>query len=82
MTVYPFIDRAEAVEITESAYYQAATAEAQALLDELDIPKPEREELQAILTGKEQEAARLAFICGVRAGDLHAHIVGRISPRD
>lgn len=82
MTVYPFIDTAEGVEITESEHYQTLTQQTQGLLDGLNLRPAKRAELQHLLTGKEQEAARLAFICGVRAGDLHAHLVGRLQRRD
>ncbi len=82
MIVYPYIDQAEGVEITESDQYQALTEKAQGLLDGLNLRPAKRAELQHLLTGKEQEAARLAFICGARAGDIHAHIVGRLQRRD
>lgn len=82
MTLYPYIDGEQAVEITESRRYKELTAQAEAHLDGLDIQPDVREELQAILTGKELEAARLAFRYGVKAGDLHAHLVGRLQQRD
>lgn len=82
MIVYPYIDTAEGVEITESAHYQTLTEQTQGLLDGLNLRPAKRAELQHLLTGKEQEAARLAFRFGVRAGDAHAHLVGRLQQRD
>lgn len=45
MTLYPYIDGEQAVEITESRRYKELTAQAEAHLDELDIQPDEREEL-------------------------------------
>lgn len=82
MTVYPYLDTAEGVEITESEQYKNLTKQAQGLIAGLNIHPATRAALLSLLTGKEQEAARLAFIYGVKAGDLHAHIVGRLQRRD
>lgn len=82
MTINPYIDPAEAVEIVDSRELAALEVELRDLLDELELPRPTVDKLAALIESREKEAARLAFVYGVRAGDLHAHIVGRIRSRN
>lgn len=80
MTVFPYLD-GEAVEIEDSKEREALAVELRDLLDGLPLPRPTVDKLAALIEDQEREAARLAFVYGVRAGDLHAHVVGRIKPR-
>lgn len=80
MELYPYLD-GEAVEIRESQEREALAVELRDFLDGVELPRATVDKLAALIEDKEQETARLAFIYGVRAGDLHAHIVGRLKPR-
>lgn len=80
MKIYPYID-GEAVEIVESQEREALAVELRDLLDSLPLPRATVDKLAALMEDKEQETARLAFVYGIRAGDLHAHVVGRLKPR-
>lgn len=80
MKIFPFVD-GEAVEIRESREREALAVELRDFLDGLELPQATADKLEALMEDKERETARLAFIYGVRAGDLHAHIVGRLKPR-
>lgn len=80
MIIFPYLD-GEAVEIRESTEREALSVELRDFLDGLELPQATVDKLTALMEDKERETARLAFIYGVRAGDLHAHIVGRLKPR-
>ena len=82
MVIHPYLDPAEAVEIVDSRELAALAVELRDLLDGLELPRATVDKLAALIDDKEREAARLAFVYGVRAGDLHAHIVGRLRRRD
>lgn len=81
MKIYPYLD-GEVVEIKESQEREALAVELRDFLDGLELPQATVDKLAALMEDKERETARLAFIYGVRAGDLHAHIVGRLKPRE
>lgn len=81
MKIFPYLD-GEAVEIRESQEREALAVELRDFLDGLELPRATVDRLAALMEDKEQETARLAFIYGVRAGDLHAHVVGRLKPRE
>ena len=82
MVIHPYLDPGEAVEIVDSKEREALAVELQNLLDGLELPQATVDKLAALMEDKERETARLAFVYGVRAGDLHAHIVGRLRRRD
>lgn len=81
MEIFPFVD-GEAVEIRESQEREALAVELRDFLDGLELPRATVDRLAALMEDKERETARLAFIYGIRAGDLHAHIVGRLKSRE
>ncbi len=81
MEIFPFVD-GEAVEIRDSKEREALAVELRDLLDGLNLPRATVDKLAALIEDQEREAARLAFVAGVRAGDLHAHIVGRLRRRE
>lgn len=81
MEIFPFVD-GEAVKIIDSKEREALAVELRDFLDGLELPQATVDKMAALIEGKEQETARLAFIYGVRAGDLHAHVVGRLKPRE
>lgn len=81
MTLFPYLD-GEAVEIEDSKEREALAVELRDLLESLPIPRATVDKLAALVEDLEREAARLAFVAGARAGDLHAHIVGRLKPRE
>lgn len=81
MKIFPYLD-GEAVEIRESQEREALAVELRDFLDGLELPQATVDRLAALMEDKEQETARLAFIYGARAGDLHAHVVGRLKPRE
>lgn len=80
MEIFPFVD-GEAVEIVDSKEREALAVVLRGFLDGLELPRATVDRLAALMEDKERETARLAFIYGIRAGDLHAHIVGRLKPR-
>ena len=80
MEIFPYLD-GEAVEIVDSKEREALAVELRDFLDGLELPRATVDKLAALMEDIEQETARLAFIYGVRAGDLHAHVVGRLKPR-
>ena len=82
MTIYPYLDDAEGVVIKDSTERVALAVELYDLLDELTLPRATVDKLAALIANQEREAARLAFVAGVRAGDLHAHVVGRLRRRE
>ena len=82
MTIYPYTDVDEAEVIQDSIELAALTVELRDLLDELDIPRPQRDRLMALIRDRDREAGRLAYIYGVRAGDLNARLFGRLRRRD
>ena len=82
MTIYPYNDVDEAEVIRDSIELASLTVELRDLLDELDIPRPKRERLDALIRDRDREAGRLAYIFGVRAGDLNARLLGRLRRRD
>ena len=79
VTIYPYTDVDEAVVIQDSKELAVLTVELQDLLDEL--PRPTRDRLAALIRDREREAVRLAYIYGVRAGDLHAELLGKTRRR-
>ena len=81
MEIFPFVD-GEAVEIRESREREALAVELRDLLESLSLPRATVDKLAALIEDQEREAARLAFVAGARAGDLYAHIVGRLKPRE
>ena len=81
MEIFPFVD-GEAVEIRESQEREALAVELRDFLDGLELPQATVDKLAALMEDKERETARLAFIYGIRAGDLHARVVGRLKPRE
>lgn len=82
MVIRPYLDPAEAVEIMDSRELAALAVELRDLLDSLELPRAKVDKLAALIEDQEREAARLAFVYGVRAGDLYAHVVGRLRRRD
>ena len=82
MTIYPYTDVDEGVDIQDSRELAALTIELRDLLDELDIPRPQRDRLDELIRDRDRELGRLAYIFGVRAGDLHAQLLGKIRRRD
>lgn len=80
MTIYPYTDVDEAEVIQDSIELAALTVELQDLLDEL--PRQQRDRLAALIRDRDKEAGRLAYIYGVRAGDLNARLLGQARRRD
>lgn len=80
MKIFPYLD-GEAAEIEDSKEREALAVELRDLLESLPLPRSTVDKLAALFADQEREAARLAYVYGVRAGDLHAHVVGRIKPR-
>ena len=82
MTIYPYTDVDEAEVIQDSIELAALTVELRDLLDELDIPRPQRDRLAALIRDRDREAGRLAYIYGIRVGDLNARLLGQVRRRD
>ena len=80
MTIYPYTDVDEAEVIQDSIELATLTVELRDLLDEL--PRPQRDRLTALIRDRDREAGRLAYLYGVRAGDLNAMLFGRLRRRD
>lgn len=80
MKIYPYYDVDEAVVIRDSRELAALSVELRDLLDEL--PGPVRDRLAALIRERDREVGRLAYICGVRAGDLNARLLGRLRRRE
>ena len=82
MNIFPYTDVDEAAVIQDSIELASLTVELRDLLDELDIPRLERDRLDELIRDRDRELGRLAYIFGVRAGDLHAQLLGKIRRRD
>lgn len=82
MTIYPYSDVDEGEIIQDSIELASLTVELRDLLDELDLPGPQRDRLAALIRDRDREAGRLAYCFGVRAGDLNARLLGRLRRRD
>lgn len=80
MTIYPYLDVDEAEVIQDSIELATLTVELRDLLDEL--PGPQRDRLAALIRDRDREAGRLAYIYGIRVGDLNARLLGRVRRRD
>ena len=82
MIIYPYNDVDEAEVIRDSIELAALTVELRDLLEALDLPQPERDRLAALIRDRDRETGRLAYLYGVRAGDLNARLLGRARKRD
>jgi len=80
MTIYPYLDVDEAEVIQDSIELATLTVELRDLLDEL--PGPQRDRLNELIRERDREAGRLAYIYGIRVGDLNARLLGRVRRRD
>ena len=80
MTIYPYNDVEEAEVIQDSIELATLTVELQNLLAEL--PRSQRDRLAALIRDRDREAGRLAYLYGVRAGDLNARLLGQVRRRD
>lgn len=82
MTIYPYNDVDEGEIIQDSIEFAALTVELRDLLEELDLPRQTKDRLAALIRDRDREAGRLAYLYGVRAGDLNARLLGRLRRRD
>ena len=80
MTIYPYNDVDEAEVIQDSIELATLTVELRDLLAEL--PRSQRDRLEALIRDRDWEAGRLAYIYGVLAGDLNARLLGQVRRRD
>ena len=80
MTIYPYNDVDEAEVIQDSIELATLTVELRGLLAEL--PRSQRDRLEALIRDRDREAGRLAYIYGVLAGDLNARLLGQVRRRD
>lgn len=80
MTIYPYNDVDEAEVIQDSIELATLTVELRDLLAEL--PRSQRDRLEALIRDRDREAGRLAYIYGVLAGDLNARLPGQVRRRD
>ena len=80
MTIYPYNDVEEAEVIQDSIELATLTVELRDLLAEL--PRSQRDRLEALIRDRDREAGRLAYIYGVLAGDLNARLLGQVRRRD
>lgn len=81
MTVYPFLS-GEEYELQDSEALTSLTAELRNVIDDLNLPRLTQDRLMELIEDREREAATLAFVYGVRAGDAFSHVVGRLRQRD
>lgn len=82
MTIYPYRDVDESEIIQDSNELSDLTTELRSLLDDLDLPRPQRDRLASLIRDRDRETGRLAYRFGVRAGDLNARLLGRLRRRD
>ena len=47
-----------------------------------ELPRSQRDRLAALIRDRDREAGRLAYLYGVRAGDLNARLLGQVRRRD
>lgn len=80
MTIYPYNDVDEAEVIQDSIELATLTVELRDLLAEL--PRSQRDRLEALIRDRDREARRLAYIYGVLAGDLNARLLGQVRRQD
>lgn len=80
MTVHPFTDGT--YDLKDSEALTSLTAELRNVIDDLNLPRLTQDRLMELIEDREREAATLAFVYGVRAGDAFSHVVGRLRRRD